>query len=38
MDLSGVRVAGVNIMDMIAHNRESEEDIFQITPGKEGSR
>jgi len=36
MDLSGVRVAGVNIMDMIAHNRESEEDIFQITPGKGG--
>ena len=34
MDLSGVRVTGVNIMDMIAHNRDSEKDIFQITPGK----
>jgi hypothetical protein len=34
VDLSGVRVTGVYIMDMIAHNRENEKDIFQITPGK----
>jgi hypothetical protein len=34
VDLSGVRVTGVHIMDMIGHNRENEQDIFQITPGK----
>jgi hypothetical protein len=34
VDLSGVRVTGVYIMDMIGHNRENEQDIFQITPGK----
>ena len=34
VDLSGVRVKGVYLMDMIGHNRESEWDIFQISPGK----
>jgi hypothetical protein len=34
MDLSKVRVAGVYIMDMIGHNRESDENVFQISPGK----
>jgi len=34
IDLSNVRVAGVFVMDMIAHNRESGRDIFQISPGK----
>jgi hypothetical protein len=34
VDLSGVHVTGVYIMDMIGHNRENEKDIFQITPGK----
>jgi hypothetical protein len=34
LDLAGVRVTGVFIMDMIAHNNENEKDIFQITPGK----
>jgi len=34
MDLSAVRVKGVVVMDMIAHNRESAPDIFQIAPGR----
>ena len=34
LDLAGVHVSGVFIMDMIAHNNENEKDIFQITPGK----
>jgi hypothetical protein len=34
LNLSGVRVVGVLVMDMIAHNRESEKDVFQISPGK----
>jgi hypothetical protein len=34
LDLGGVLVAGVFVMDMIAHNRESEKDVFQISPGK----
>ena len=34
VDLSGVRVVGVYVMDMIGHNRDSEMDIFQISPGK----
>ncbi len=33
MDLSAVRVRGVVVMDMIAHNRENELDVFQIAPG-----
>ena len=34
VDLSGVLVKGIYLMDMIGHNRESEMDIFQISPGK----
>jgi hypothetical protein len=34
MDLSAVRVRGVVVMDMIAHNRENAQDIFQIAPGR----
>ncbi len=34
VDLSGVQVVGVYIMDMIGHNRDSEMDIFQISPGR----
>ena len=34
MDLSSVRVVGVFVMDMIAHNRDNAQDIFQISPGK----
>lgn len=33
-DLSKVRIAGLYVMDMIAHNRNDDEDIFQISPGK----
>jgi hypothetical protein len=35
VDLSGVRITGIYLMDMIGHNRESEMDIFQISPGKD---
>jgi Peptidase family M28 len=34
MNLTSTKVAGVLVMDMIAHNRESEKDIFQISPGR----
>ena len=34
MDLSRVEVKGLYVMDMIAHNRENDQDIFQISPGK----
>jgi hypothetical protein len=34
LDLSGVRVKGVFVMDMIAHNRREPRDVFQISPGK----
>jgi hypothetical protein len=34
LDLSAVRVVGVFVMDMTAHNRDSERDVFQISPGK----
>ena len=33
VDLSGTRVAGVFVMDMIAHNRDTDRDEFQISPG-----
>jgi Peptidase family M28 len=33
-DLSGARVVGVFVMDMIAHNRDNAPDIFQISLGK----
>ncbi|HVP90974.1 MAG TPA: M28 family peptidase [Terriglobales bacterium] len=33
VDLSGTRVAGVFVMDMIAHNLDREKDVFQISPG-----
>jgi hypothetical protein len=32
-DLSQVRVQGVYVMDMIAHNNDRERDVFQISPG-----
>ena len=32
-DLSGTRVAGVYVADMIAHNNERDRDTFQIAPG-----
>jgi hypothetical protein len=35
MDLSSARVVGAYVLDMIAHNRDSDKDIFQIAPGQE---
>jgi hypothetical protein len=34
LDLSGVKIVGTFVLDMIAHNRGSDLDIFQISPGK----
>jgi Peptidase family M28 len=34
LDLSAVHVVGAYVMDMIGHNRDSEKDIFQISPGQ----
>ena len=33
VDLSGTRVRGVYVMDMIAHNNDRSRDIFQMAPG-----
>jgi hypothetical protein len=32
--LSAVELAGVLVMDMIAHNRDNAPNIFQISPGR----
>ncbi len=32
-DLADIKIQGAFILDMIAHNNESELDIFQISPG-----
>ena len=32
-DLSGTRVRGVYVMDMIAHNNDKNRDVFQMAPG-----
>jgi len=34
IDLSKVKIIGSFVMDMIGHNREHPQDIFQISPGK----
>ena len=34
VDLSNTEIVGVYIMDMIGHNRENDQDVFQISPGK----
>jgi hypothetical protein len=34
IDLSETEIVGVFIMDMIGHNRDNDQDIFQISPGK----
>ena len=36
LDLSGVKVNGVLVMDMIAHNKDHDRNIFQISPGTTG--
>lgn len=33
-DLSDTEIVGVYVMDMIGHNRDNDNDIFQISPGK----
>ena len=33
-DLSNVQIQGVFILDMVAHNSDSEHDQFQISPGR----
>jgi Zn-dependent M28 family amino/carboxypeptidase len=33
-DLSDITIKGVYIMDMIGHNRDDNQDVFQISPGK----
>ena len=32
-DLSKVRIQGLYVLDMVAHNNDSEPDVFQIAPG-----
>jgi hypothetical protein len=34
VELSSVRVVGVCVLDMIGHNRDSDRDVFQISPGR----
>ncbi len=34
INLSDTEVVGVYVMDMIGHNRDNDQDIFQISPGK----
>jgi hypothetical protein len=33
VDLSDVRVRGVAVLDMIAHNNDRRKDVFQVAPG-----
>ena len=33
LDLSKVKIDGVYVLDMIAHNRDRDRDVFQISPG-----
>jgi hypothetical protein len=34
LDISDIEVKGVYVMDMIGHNRDKDQNIFQISPGK----
>jgi hypothetical protein len=34
INLSETEIVGVYVMDMIGHNRDNDQDIFQISPGK----
>jgi hypothetical protein len=34
IDLSDTEIVGLYVMDMIGHNRDNDQDIFQISPGK----
>ncbi len=33
LPLSGVKIDGIYVLDMIAHNRQRDRDVFQISPG-----
>jgi hypothetical protein len=33
LDLSGVKIDAVYVLDMIAHNRDRDRNVFQISPG-----
>lgn len=33
-DLSKTEITGLYVMDMIGHNRDNDQDIFQISPGE----
>ncbi len=37
LDLSQVRIEGVYVLDMIAHNNDHDPDVFQISPGMGGN-
>ena len=34
VDVSGVRIAGAFVLDMIGHNADRDRDVFQIAPGE----
>jgi hypothetical protein len=34
IDISETEIVGLYVMDMIGHNRDNDQDIFQISPGK----
>jgi hypothetical protein len=34
VDLSNTKIAGAFVMDMIGHNKDTDQDFFQISPGK----
>ena len=34
VDVSGVRVVGAFVLDMVAHNNDRDHDVFQIAPGE----
>jgi hypothetical protein len=34
IDLSTTKIVGAFVMDMIGHNKDTDRDIFQISPGK----
>jgi Peptidase family M28 len=34
LDVSGVRVVGAFVLDMIGHNTDRDRDVFQIAPGE----
>jgi Zn-dependent M28 family amino/carboxypeptidase len=35
--IAGTKIVGVYVMDMIGHNRDDDQNVFQISPGKSAS-